>query len=440
MVVAGRSIVKGSSRTLAVGFMNQKQFATEVTAKLQNAGFTAYWAGGCVRDAILGRTPKDYDVATSATPDEVRALFGFKQTLPIGALFGVITVIGPKSAGQIEVATFRRDGGYSDGRRPDSIQFTDPREDARRRDFTINGLFYDPITDRTIDYVGGQDDILRRCIRAIGDPDERIEEDKLRMLRGVRFAATYGFTIDEKTHSAIARRAAAIESVSNERIGAEIVRMLGHPTFPDAIEQLHTTGLWNHVLPKTAEENLEQELSSTSLAHRDQLKLSPNNQYRFETVVAVLLNEKLSQSKAGQATYLQRLQERWRLKNDQIRVIKWITTHWALLDHADQRPWSVVQPAIAHEYVWAGLDATGALGRHEAAQRFCQQCLTLSREEIDPPPLLVGKDLIDLGIKPGPVFKQILETVRTQQLDHVLVDRESARQRASEIAIKHRSS
>ena len=423
-----------------VGFMNQKQFATEVTAKLQNVGFTAYWAGGCVRDAILGRTPKDYDVATSATPDEVRALFGFKRTLPIGASFGVITIIGPKSAGQIEVATFRRDGGYSDGRRPDSIQFTDPREDALRRDFTINGMFYDPITDQTIDYVGGQEDILRRRIRAIGDPDERIEEDKLRILRGIRFAATYEFTIEEKTHAAIARRAAAIEAVSSERIGAEIVRMLGHPTFSNAIGQLQKTGLWNHVLPKTAEEILGERLSATSLAHSNQLKLSSGNQYRFETVAAVLLNEKISRSKDGQAAYLQRLQERWRLKNDQIRVIEWITKHWALLDQADQRRWSEVQPAIAHEFVWAGLDASGALGSHQAAQQFCRQCLTRSSEEIDPPPLLIGKDLIDLGIKPGPVFKQILETVRNQQLDQELHDRESARQTAIEVANQLRSS
>ena len=165
--------------------MNQKQFAIEVTFALQRAGHTAYWAGGCVRDAILGREPKDYDVATSATPDQVRELFGFKRTLPIGASFGVITVVGPKSAGQIEVATFRRDGGYSDGRRPDSVEFTDAQEDAIRRDFTINGMFFDPATQQVIDYVGGQEDIKRRVIRAIGDPDKRIEEDKLRMLRAL---------------------------------------------------------------------------------------------------------------------------------------------------------------------------------------------------------------------------------------------------------------
>src|SRR3954463_16298353 len=169
----------------------QRAFALEIAKKLRTAGFEALWAGGCVRDELLGLTPKDYDVATSAKPDQIRDLFGRRRTLPIGASFGVITVLGPQGAGQIEVATFRTDAQYSDGRHPDSVTFTTAEHDAQRRDFTINGLFYDPIANQVVDFVGGQADLERRTIRAIGDPRSRIGEDKLRMLRAVRFAASF---------------------------------------------------------------------------------------------------------------------------------------------------------------------------------------------------------------------------------------------------------
>ena len=208
--------------------MTPRQWALEIVNQLQQAGYQTLWAGGCVRDALLDIKPKDYDVATAATPDEVQQLFGVKKTLSIGKSFGVITVIGTKSSGHIEVATFRRDGEYSDGRRPDSVQFTDAKEDAMRRDFTINGMFYDPIAEKVIDFVGGESDLERKLIRAIGDADQRIEEDRLRMLRGVRFAATYGFEIEAATMAAIQKRAADIDSVSPERIGTELRRMLAH--------------------------------------------------------------------------------------------------------------------------------------------------------------------------------------------------------------------
>ncbi|MCA9100667.1 MAG: CCA tRNA nucleotidyltransferase, partial [Planctomycetales bacterium] len=150
----------------------QRVFAREVVSRLQKAGFDALWAGGCVRDQLVGRTPKDYDVATSATPDQVRQLFGRRRTLPIGASFGVITVLGPRGAGQIEVATFRSDAGYSDGRRPDAVTFSDACADAARRDFTINGLFFDPVTGNVVDFVGGRRDIEAKIVRAIGDARE----------------------------------------------------------------------------------------------------------------------------------------------------------------------------------------------------------------------------------------------------------------------------
>src|SRR6185437_2477298 len=172
----------------------QREFALQVVEQLRAAGFESYGAGGCVRDQLLRRQPKDYDVATNATPDEICRVFAQRKTLKIGAAFGVIAVIGPRAAGTVEVTTFRRDAKYSDGRRPDSVTFSTAAEDAQRRDFTINGLFLDPIASQVLDFVGGQQDLQKQIVRAIGDPRARFSEDKLRMLRAVRMATTFDFT------------------------------------------------------------------------------------------------------------------------------------------------------------------------------------------------------------------------------------------------------
>ena len=203
----------------------QRRFALEVVRQLRTAGFEAYWAGGCVRDELLGRTPKDYDVATNATPPQIRALFGNTRTLPLGAAFGVITVLGPRSAGMIEVATFRQDAEYSDGRHPDHVTFSSAREDAARRDFTINGMFFDPVDGQVIDFVGGQADLRDHLIRAIGSPRLRFGEDKLRMLRAVRFTAAFGFSLDAETAATIREMAHEIPVVSPERIAMEMRRV-----------------------------------------------------------------------------------------------------------------------------------------------------------------------------------------------------------------------
>ena len=173
-----------------------RDFALNVVERLAAAGFTAFWAGGWVRDQLLGRQPKDFDVATNATPGEVRTLFGRNRTLAIGQSFGVITVLGRRDISPVEVATFREDVSYSDGRRPDAIQFSHARQDAFRRDFTINGLFFDPLNDKVVDFVEGQRDITNKVLRAIGEAEKRFDEDKLRMLRAIRFAADFEFEIE----------------------------------------------------------------------------------------------------------------------------------------------------------------------------------------------------------------------------------------------------
>ncbi|MCS7304673.1 MAG: CCA tRNA nucleotidyltransferase [Thermoguttaceae bacterium] len=228
----------------------QRNFAFYVVQKLQRAGFTAYWAGGCVRDQLLGYTPKDYDVATDARPGQIRRVFRRHKTLAVGADFGTITVVGPRGAGQVEVTTFRQEAEYSDGRHPDRVWFSSAQEDAQRRDFTINGIFYDPVRQEYIDYVGGQQDIHSRQIRAIGDPRKRFQEDKLRMLRAVRFAAVLGFTIEPATFQAIVQMADQILQVSAERIAGEMERLLTAPFRAEGVRLLVTTGLARPLLPE----------------------------------------------------------------------------------------------------------------------------------------------------------------------------------------------
>ena len=225
----------------------QRRFALEVVEKLRGEGFIAYWAGGCVRDQFLGRTPGDYDVATNAKPDEIRRVFSHRRTLAIGAAYGVIAVLGPPAAGQVEVTTFRSDADYRDGRHPERVVFSSPEEDAQRRDFTINGMFYDPTAEQVIDYVGGKDDIERRIIRAIGEPKARIAEDKLRMLRGVRFAARFDFELDPATAAAIREMATELTVVSAERIAAEMEAMLLDKHRSRAMRLLMETGLLEEI-------------------------------------------------------------------------------------------------------------------------------------------------------------------------------------------------
>jgi poly(A) polymerase len=247
---------------LGHGLTSAKQFATEIVETLRERGHQAYFVGGCVRDLLLGREPTDYDVSTDATPDEVMRIF--PETYAVGAQFGVVLVPLPRAQdsgpdadvatgsadstgfghhGAVEVATFRSDVGYSDGRHPDQVRYTkSAQEDVQRRDFTINGLLFDPITSEVLDYVGGRADLERHVIRTIGDPAQRFAEDKLRMLRAVRFAARFEYAIDPATFDAIRRLAAQISQVSHERIRDELIKMLTEGHARRAFELLDQTG------------------------------------------------------------------------------------------------------------------------------------------------------------------------------------------------------
>ncbi len=389
----------------------QRKFAVEVVRRLRTAGFEAYWAGGCVRDQLLGTTPKDYDVATDATPPQIRKLFGKRRTLAIGAAFGVITVLGPKPAGQIEVATFRRDAAYTDGRHPDRVTFSTAREDASRRDFTINGVFYDPIEDRVLDFVGGQEDLKRGVIRAIGDPHERFAEDKLRMLRAVRFAATFRFPLDDDTLAAIRRMADQITVVSPERIATEMRRLLVAPARCAGVRLLVDSGLDEPILPEIVPADAAgARRLDHALAVLDRL-VEPN----FPLALAALLHPMVDAPRA------KRLGRRWRLANHETHRTAWLIANHAALDRARSQPWSRVQPILIADGIRDLLALAEAIAlttsRDTGDVAWCRGKLTLSREVLDPPPLVTGNDLIRHGVRPGPLFSVFLRRVRDAQLD-----------------------
>lgn len=381
-----------------------REFAIEIVKQLQDADYTALWAGGCVRDQLLGKQPKDYDVATNATPDQVRQLFGKKRTLPIGASFGVITVLGPKSADPIEVATFRRDTGYSDGRRPDSVEFTDAREDAIRRDFTINGMFFDPIASEVIDYVGGQADLKQKKIRAIGDPHERIDEDKLRMLRAIRFASTLGFDLDPATMSAVQEHAHEIKVVSSERIGAELRRMLAHTNRAIATQLLRESNLLSEIL--IGSDSVDAEQWRCVLKSLSNLKV---NNFSCATVILI--------APLDNKAVIERLVNDWKISNEEKKLIGWILRNKPVLEKATELRWAQLQPRLIESEAKLALEVLSAEGDHDEQVAFCRERLEWPSEKLNPQPLMNGDQLKDLGVTPGPQFGKILQEIRDKQLD-----------------------
>ncbi len=394
-----------------------RQFAIDVVRRLQAAGFQALWAGGCVRDQLMGHKPKDYDVATNAKPTQVRELFGHDRTLAIGESFGVISVLGPRAAGQIDVATFRQDDTYSDGRHPDSIRFSTAELDAQRRDFTINGLFFDPITNQVLDYVDGQIDLQAKIIRAIGDPAQRIAEDRLRMLRAVRFAARFNFEIETETLSAIRQSAPQIVQVSGERIANELRLMLSHQNRHLAFDLLRGTRLLDVLLPeRIAGSNERLSVVTSSLA---QLQSE-----RFESALSVILYDL-----PERALLIADVSRRWRMSNDESSAIEWITGHVGPVQTADQRPWPTVQRMLVHPLIQEAIAVSETIPATFAATsgiKFCRERLAWPTERLNPPPLIDGNDLRSLNVPPGPIFRKILEIVRDGQLRGELADKQQA--------------
>ena len=423
--------------------------ATAIVQRLRAAGHQALFAGGCVRDQILGRTPKDYDVATSAPAEQVLTLF--PGSLPVGVQFGVVLV--PAGEQRIEVATFRRDGVYLDSRHPVSVHFGTAEEDARRRDFTINGMFYDPIDAGVIDYVGGRDDLAAGIVRAIGDPRQRLDEDRLRMLRAVRLAARLGFAIDPATWDVIHAEAATITRIAWERIGDEIEMILAEGAARRGFELLHASGLLAAVLPEVAamegveqspEHHPEGDVWRHTLLVVDQLR-APTETLAFGALLhdvakPVCAERRLvggveritfyGHTDRGAEMAIAICQRLKRSRAVWERVAYLVKNHLRLVS-APQMRQSTLRRFLREDGIdelleLARMDALAASGDLQYYD-FCRaQLAALSVEEMHPPRLLSGDDLIALGYRPGPLFGAILDAVEEAQLEGILVSREAA--------------
>lgn len=437
----------------------RRKFAHDVVRRLHDHGFKALMAGGCVRDLLLGRVPADYDVATDALPDQVRALF--RRTIAVGASFGVIVVQGTPETGDIEVATFRSDGEYLDGRRPETVRFSDPAEDACRRDFTINGLFYDPIEDQVVDYVGGQKDLRAGLLRAIGNPRDRFTEDKLRLLRAVRFAAKFGLTVEPETADAIRTMAATIHVVSAERIAQEMRKMMPHKSRVEGLRLMRQAGLLHELLPE-AEATIGEPQNKPVLPGGDLwqhtlavLKNLPGEP-GFPLSLAALLHDigKPSCAKpegnrrtyygheAVGATMAEAICRRWKLSTAETDRVSWLVKHHQYLGAATTLRESKLKKIMAHPGIEELIDL------HEADAlatdgdltevEYCRYYLKEQPQgPIDPPLLFTGHDLARLGVKPGPIFKTVLDRVREAQLDREILDKAGATELAMSLIALH---
>jgi poly(A) polymerase len=420
----------------------RRTFAVDVVCKLREAGFQALWAGGCVRDALLGLTPKDYDVATDARPEQVIQLFGKRRTVAVGASFGVVMVLGKtRDCGQIEVATFRTDGEYSDGRRPVTVTYCSASEDAKRRDFTINGMFIDPLTREVIDYVGGQEDLKKRCLRAIGDAHRRFAEDKLRMLRAVRFAATYDLQIEKDTFSAISHHRLQLVQVSAERIAAELRRMLAHRTRSLSVSLLHDTGLLSIIFPECYGEAAQPEKPALESLRSILKMLAVLETQHFEPALAILLaglHRPDGDSLMNRTSAIREQCHRLRLSRKETDAVCWLVDSHLAAANPQDSPLHVVKLLLADERrteLIAVLRATQQIqdGHSHDADWLERYLAEHSEDQINPAPLINGADLKARDVAAGPQFSTLLNQIRQQQLDEWIVTREQALQRLDEL-------
>lgn len=398
--------------------MNQKRDAGEaarwIIERLRAAGHRALLAGGCVRDRLLGLTPDDYDVATSATPPELGALF--PRARHVGAKFGVVLV--RRFGCDVEVATFRADGPYSDGRHPDHVVFGTEVQDARRRDFTINGLFFDPAADRVIDYVGGQEDLRAGVIRTIGNAGQRFAEDHLRMLRAVRFAARFGFHLEAATLAEIRRLAARLKGISAERIWKELAAMLTPPTRLRAWGLLVETGLVRHLTESWAPDEME----LTAVARR--LEALPVSLVADPLVLAALLA-------GGEAAQVEAVSRALRLSVPLMRGAAWLVASLPAARRAASLSLAELKRLMAHPQ-WNHLppllraDLMARGGDPAAAGVLAARAAAIPAERVQPAPLLTGDDLMTLGATPGRKLGEVLEALYTAQLNGELDTRDKA--------------
>jgi poly(A) polymerase len=426
-----------------------QDFALEVVLRLRRAGFQAYWAGGCVRDLLVGLIPADYDVATDATPEQVMMTLPFRA-LTVGITFGVVRVRHPRLSGvEVEVATFRSDMAYVDGRRPTSVVFSTPELDASRRDFTINGMFMDPTTREVVDHVGGLADLQHQVLRAIGDPEARFREDKLRLLRAVRFAARFGLAIEPNTRSALRTMAGQVAVVSPERIAQELRRMLLHSTRALAMAMAMDAGLIAAILPPlTDAKGLFQGKPiqpEGDLWDHVILVLRLLEKPSFNLAFAALLHDVgkpyTRSNSQGRASFHNHDQvgsriadglcRSLRLSNAERERITWLVAYHQYLGEAKRLREAklkrvLAEPGIEELLALHRADALASTGEAENVDYCWYYLKNQPAGPINPPPLLTGHDLVRHGLTPGADFAEILERIREGQLERRLSSKRDA--------------
>lgn len=428
-----------------------KQNAVEIVKTLQEHGYKAFFAGGCVRDMIMGKESLDYDIATNALPHDVIKIF--QKTIPVGVQFGVVIVV--KEGHNFEVATFRTEDSYSDGRHPDRISFSTPENDVKRRDFTINGLLYDPVKDEILDYVGGREDIKAGIIRTIGNPIERFTEDKLRMIRAARFACRFHFSIHKDTQQAIIQLAPQIHVVSAERIREELEKMLTGPNPHIGIKLLDELHLLEEILPEVSNTKGVQQPENFhpegDVFLHTLLALSKMENPSWTLAMGVLLHDigktvtfKIADrirfnlhEKVG-ADMAARICDRLKTSTDDKERISWLVLKHLYFKDAKKMRLNKLKRLFAEE----GYPELAELCRVDALASsgdlsdyyYCQEMFQkLSHEEIKPKPLITGHDLIAMRLKPGPLFKEILTKIEDEQLEGNLTTKEAATERVKEL-------
>jgi poly(A) polymerase len=426
-----------------------RERATELVKRLKEAGFSAFWVGGCVRDFLLGRDPGDYDIATSALPGEIERVF--PNTIPVGRKFGVVVAV--EGGHQFQIATFRSDADYQDGRHPGRVSFSDARADALRRDFTVNGLFYDPLGRQLHDWVGGEADLRAKVIRTIGSPIERFSEDHLRLLRAVRFAAQLKFEIEPGTFEAIRHLAANIRHISAERIRDELIKLFSPPHGSRGLALLRQSGLLEQVLPEiAATESCEQSPDFHPEGNVFQhlllmLKhLPPDADPSLPW--AVLLHDVAKPLTASPdpltggihfygherlgAEMAEAILERLRFPRRQIEaIVKAVRCHMQFKDALGMRKSTLrrllLRPTFPLELELHRLDCLGSHGGLDVYEFLVQQAKELENRPAIRPPLLTGNDLKALGMKPGPAMGALLAQIREKQLQDELTSPAQAR-------------
>jgi poly(A) polymerase len=419
-----------------------RHIAAEIVRRLQDAGFTAFWVGGCVRDFLLDRKPEDYDIATSALPEQIEKLF--KRTIAVGRKFGVMVVVENKQP--FQVATFRAEADYRDGRHPEQVTFGDARADARRRDFTVNGLFYDPIRKELHDWVGGEADLRAKLIRTIGSPAERFAEDHLRLLRAVRFAAQLDFEIEQKTFGAIKTSGAKINSISAERVRDELIKLFRAPHAARGLDLLRESGLLEILLPELAatiscEQSPDFHPEGTVFNH---LRLMLGTLPAAADPLlpwAVLLHDIAKPVTATRdpetgnihfyehekigADMARQILERLRFPRKQIETVASVVRrHMQFKDAPQMRKATLrrllLRPTFPLELELHRLDCLGSHRRLDIYHFLVEQARQLELQPEIRPPLLTGDDLIALGMKPGRTLGRLLAELREKQLQDEL--------------------